>query len=273
MTIPDASPIRLYDTTLRDGTQREGLSLSVEDKVKIARASTGSASTTSRAAGPAPIPRTPSSSAACSEARSLGREGRRVRQHPPGGRTLRGRREHPRAGRRRDAGRHPGRQELDPPRGAGAGDDARGEPADDRRERRLLQAARTGGGLRRRALLRRLAARPRVRARDARTRRPKPAPTGRALRHQRRRAARGRGRAGPGAARAPGGAARHPSAQRRRAGGGQRARRGAGGLRAGAGHDQRLRRALRQPRPGAADRQPPAQAGLPRADRRRRSAG
>src|SRR5437763_14574793 len=27
----------LYDTTLRDGTQREGLSLAVEDKVKIAR--------------------------------------------------------------------------------------------------------------------------------------------------------------------------------------------------------------------------------------------
>ena len=32
------APVRLYDTTLRDGTQREGLSLSVEDKVKIARA-------------------------------------------------------------------------------------------------------------------------------------------------------------------------------------------------------------------------------------------
>src|SRR5690242_1726736 len=29
--------IALYDTTLRDGTQREGLSLSAEDKVKIAR--------------------------------------------------------------------------------------------------------------------------------------------------------------------------------------------------------------------------------------------
>lgn len=29
--------ILLYDTTLRDGTQREGLSLSVEDKLKIAR--------------------------------------------------------------------------------------------------------------------------------------------------------------------------------------------------------------------------------------------
>ena len=28
--------IQLYDTTLRDGTQREGMSLSVEDKLKIA---------------------------------------------------------------------------------------------------------------------------------------------------------------------------------------------------------------------------------------------
>ncbi len=31
-------PVQLYDTTLRDGTQREGLSLSVDDKLKIARA-------------------------------------------------------------------------------------------------------------------------------------------------------------------------------------------------------------------------------------------
>jgi 2-isopropylmalate synthase len=39
MPAPDPRPTpRLYDTTLRDGTQREGLSLSVEDKVKIARA-------------------------------------------------------------------------------------------------------------------------------------------------------------------------------------------------------------------------------------------
>jgi len=32
-----ASPVELYDTTLRDGTQMEGISLSVEDKLKIAR--------------------------------------------------------------------------------------------------------------------------------------------------------------------------------------------------------------------------------------------
>src|SRR5512133_3368042 len=31
------SVIQLYDTTLRDGTQREGISLSVDDKLKIAR--------------------------------------------------------------------------------------------------------------------------------------------------------------------------------------------------------------------------------------------
>src|SRR3970282_2088345 len=32
-----ATPIELYDTTLRDGTKMEGISLSVEDKLKIAR--------------------------------------------------------------------------------------------------------------------------------------------------------------------------------------------------------------------------------------------
>ena len=29
--------IQIYDTTLRDGTQREGISLSVDDKLRIAR--------------------------------------------------------------------------------------------------------------------------------------------------------------------------------------------------------------------------------------------
>lgn len=29
--------IQIYDTTLRDGAQREGLTLAIEDKLKIAR--------------------------------------------------------------------------------------------------------------------------------------------------------------------------------------------------------------------------------------------
>jgi 2-isopropylmalate synthase len=29
--------VRIYDTTLRDGAQREGLSLSVDDKLRLAR--------------------------------------------------------------------------------------------------------------------------------------------------------------------------------------------------------------------------------------------
>jgi hypothetical protein len=37
--------IHLYDTTLRDGTQREGLSLSASDKVKIAARLDASAAT------------------------------------------------------------------------------------------------------------------------------------------------------------------------------------------------------------------------------------
>ncbi len=37
MTLNESNPIWIYDTTLRDGSQREGLSLSIEDKLRIAR--------------------------------------------------------------------------------------------------------------------------------------------------------------------------------------------------------------------------------------------
>jgi 2-isopropylmalate synthase len=37
MTLQDSNQICIYDTTLRDGSQREGLSLSLEDKLRIAR--------------------------------------------------------------------------------------------------------------------------------------------------------------------------------------------------------------------------------------------
>ncbi len=198
------------------------------------------------------------------------RADRGVRQHAAGGHPLRGRRQHPGARGGRHAGGDAGGEDVDPARGPGAGDDAGGEPPHGGGQRRLVQAAGPGSDLRRRALLRRLAARPRLRLRHP--------PGGRrgrrghagAVRYQRRRAARDRRRAGARAARAAGHAARHPSAQRCRARGGQRARRGPGRLRAGAGHHQRLRRALRQPRPGAVDRHAPAQARA--AGRQRRGA-
>ena len=36
-SVPLAAPVETYDTTLRDGTQREGISLSCDDKIRIAR--------------------------------------------------------------------------------------------------------------------------------------------------------------------------------------------------------------------------------------------
>lgn len=55
--------ILLYDTTLRDGTQREGMSLSAEDKVKIARELDQLGVHYIEGGWPGSNPRTPSSSA------------------------------------------------------------------------------------------------------------------------------------------------------------------------------------------------------------------
>jgi len=67
----------LYDTTLRDGTQREGLSLSVDDKVKIARRLDDLGIHISKAAGRARTPRTRSSSVVS------GRSGSGMRRSQP----------------------------------------------------------------------------------------------------------------------------------------------------------------------------------------------
>ena len=136
--MPTAPLLQLYDTTLRDGTQREGLSLSVDDKLKIARAldrlgvhlieggwpgsnpkdaeyfrrvrelplATARIAAFGSTGGPGPLRRTPYPCAGgC--------------QHPGG--DLVGKTSHP-------------------ARGPGAGYDARRKPAHDRRERPLLQA-------------------------------------------------------------------------------------------------------------------------------------
>ena len=74
------------------------------------------------------------------------------------------------------AGRHPGRQDLGPPPREGDQGLARGEPGDDRRLGRASAAGRQARGLRRRALLRRLARRPRATRSSACGPPPRPAP-------------------------------------------------------------------------------------------------
>ena len=124
--------IRLYDTTLRDGTQREGLSLSVEDKLKIARALDRLGVHYIEGGWPGSNPKDAEFFRRMREAPLAPGQGRGVRQHPPRRHPLRGRRQHPRAGRGRHAGGDARRQDLDAARGPGAGDHARGEPAHDR---------------------------------------------------------------------------------------------------------------------------------------------
>ena len=125
--------IQLYDTTLRDGTQREGLSLSAEDKVKIARELDRLGVHYIEGGWPGSNPK---DAAFFERDRPTCRCS--TRGSPPLAapgaprRTCAERRQHPGAGRRADAGGHAGRQKLDPPCGAGAGNDAGRKPGDDR---------------------------------------------------------------------------------------------------------------------------------------------
>ena len=56
---PMPAEFHVFDTTLRDGSQQEGLNLSVADKLTIAAPSTSSASDSSKAGGRVPIRPTP----------------------------------------------------------------------------------------------------------------------------------------------------------------------------------------------------------------------
>ena len=62
--------VQLYDTTLRDGAQMEGISLSVEDKLRIARRLDELGVHFIEGGFPAPTPRTSSSSSACGSSSS-----------------------------------------------------------------------------------------------------------------------------------------------------------------------------------------------------------
>ena len=168
------------------------------------------------------------------------------------------------------AGVHAGGQDLVAPPREGHAGGPRGEPAHDRRLGRLPRGPGQARDLRRRALLRRLPRRPRLRAPlPARGRRGRRRERD-ALRHERLVAAlageRGHRARGRGARRlGPGG---HPHARRRRLRRGEHARGGGGGRAARAGHDERLRRALRQRQPDLHPAGARAEAGL-RVDRAR----
>ena len=58
--------VQLYDTTLRDGMQQEGMSVSVDEKVRIALKLDELGMHFIEGGFPAPIPRRWSSSSACS---------------------------------------------------------------------------------------------------------------------------------------------------------------------------------------------------------------
>ena len=271
--------IEIFDTTLRDGAQFEGISLTVEDKLKRRRAARLARRGLDRGRLPPGQP-----------------EGRGVL---PAGRH----RAAPRHGHPRGLRLHPspaGKVDVDPTLAAlvGAGTstvcivgkswdfhvtEALGTTLDEGvamvgESVAFLKAAGPAGLLRRRALLRRLQGQPRVRPAGARggghQRRRLP----RAVRHQRRVAApRGAAHHRRGLAPTSGRpAARHPHPERLRLRRGQLRRRRPRRGHPAPGHDQRLRRAHRQrqpddlhPEPRAEARHPVPARGSPRAAHRR----
>ena len=244
--------VKLYDTTLRDGMGGHGMSLSVGEKLKVVQALDALGVQFDRGRLSQLQPEGSRALRAARRDRAGAGDDRRLRHDPPPRPQGRGRRGARRPGRQLRPGRLPGRQELGPAPGEGDQGLRRGEPGDDRRLDRLLPRAGQAPDLRRRALLRRLPRRPRLRAgmRSCRGggRRRERHP----LRHQRRQPAglrrRGDRRRGHGARRR--GRGRHPHPRRRRLRRRQLARRGGSGRSSRAGHRQRLRRALRQRQPG-----------------------
>ena len=262
-----ASPqmVSVYDTTLRDGMQGEGMSLSVDEKVRVAHALDSLGVHLIEAGFPASNPKEEAlfellagETFETAEVAAFGMT--RRRDSPP--RTT------------RRCGCSPTRfapvctlvgktwslhlekvTQVEPEENLRMIADSVG----------FLRGAGQARGLRRRALLRRLPRRPRLRpALPAGGRR-----GGRgerdALRHQRLVAARAGGRGRRRAwSRELGDtvAGRHPHPRRRRLRRGQHAGRRRGGRAPGAGHDERLRRALRQRQPRHDRPDPRAEDGL-----------
>ena len=169
-TVPAGTPLgddfHVFDTTLRDGAQREGISYSVADKLAVARLLDelgvgfieggwpGAHAQGHRVLRPRRAGELTLRHAALVAFGATRKAGRRGRGRPAG----------PRAARRAGPGRHPGRQVRRPARRAGAAHRRRGEPARWSPTPSRSCVARGPAGLPRlRALLRRLPVRPRLR--------------------------------------------------------------------------------------------------------------
>ena len=156
--------VQLYDTTLRDGMQQEGMSVSVDEKVRIALKLDELGIGFIEGGFPASNPKEIEFFRRMQRRAAGERGARRLRHDPAQGRAGRGRRQPARAGRDLHAhGRHR-RQDVGPAPQQGHPREPRREPAHDRRVGALPRGAGQARGVRRRALLRRLARRPRVRA-------------------------------------------------------------------------------------------------------------
>ena len=158
--------VEIYDTTLRDGSQGEGINFSVMDKLRIAEKLDAFGIHYIEGGWPGSNPKDIEFFAEA--------QAQEVQARPPGGLRLdaaqgcrgRERRPGPAAARSADARGHDLRQDLAAAREGSPADDARGEPGDDRRHGALPQGPRQVRHLRRRARLRRIQGRPRIRPGD-----------------------------------------------------------------------------------------------------------
>ena len=112
-------PVVLYDTTLRDGTQGENITLSLADKIRIARMLDEYGMPYIEGGWPGSNPKDIEFFAAARSMTWTTREAGRVRLHPPPGQSRRGGPQPLRAGGRRDARGDDLRQVLGPPRHRG----------------------------------------------------------------------------------------------------------------------------------------------------------
>ena len=157
--------VEIYDTTLRDGSQGEGINFSVADKLRIAEKLDAFGVHYIEGGWPGSNPKDIEFFAEARTAKFKNARTRRVRLHARKRRAGRTGRPGAPAHRGGDARRDDFRQDFDAARQGSPALHAGGKSGDDRRHREISQGPRQVCHLRRRTLLRRLQARSRIRRR------------------------------------------------------------------------------------------------------------